>query len=321
MVKRAKYLVADLVRWVYWYPFRSLVQHLSINNIYRLAQLIGILVYLFALKRRKILERELILSLGRNLPYKKTKEIVRQSFKNFYQTQLELFLYPGLNPDRVKEMVQIEGKENLDLALKRGKGVILLFSHFGANQMIMPAIGYNGYKMNQLSGSAKHWLRLAPERANRINRKILELRYHYEQSLPARHIDVFGSLKPAIRCLKGNEILGIALDGGGGKKQLALSFLGRKAFFSAGAIELASHTGATILPTFILRQPNGRHKLIIHPQMELDTSDGHYSTQKFVKLLEFYIQRYPCHYAQFLWLAHKFTQGTETPFFADYAER
>jgi KDO2-lipid IV(A) lauroyltransferase len=321
MVKKLSYLAADCLRWAYWYPFRLLVQRLSVKNIYFLGKLMGILVYLFAIKRRKIIEQELILSLGRNLPSKKIKRIVRQSFKNFYQTQLEVFLYPKLNPDKIKETIQIEGKENLDFALSRGQGVILLFSHFGANQMIMPAIGYNGYKMNQLSGSAKHWLRIVPERANLINRKILELRWHYEQSLPARHIDVFGSLKPAIRCLKNKEILGIALDGGGGKKQLALNFLGRTASFSTGPMELAQRTNAAVLPTFIIRKSEGKHRLIIHPQINSERSNVHSDIHKFLTLLESYIKKYPCHYAQFLWLARKFTQDTDSPFFADYAGR
>lgn len=320
MIKTVKNLPVDLLRWIYWYPFRIMIQHLSFSNINRLAKLIGNLVCVFSFRRREIITRELVLSLDEYLPRQRISSIVRQSFQNFYQTQLEVFLYPRLNPDRIKEMVLIEGKENIELALKHGKGVILLFSHFGANQMIMPAIGYNGYKMNQLSGSARHWLKIMPERASLIYRKILELKWNYEYSLPVQHIDVFGSLKPVIRCLRNNEILGIAMDGGGGKKKLALNFLGRRAYFSSGSIDIARHTNAVVLPTFIVRKPDGGHRLIIHKQINFNGFDVQHNIKKFLTLLESYIKRYPCHYAQFLWLARKFTMNTETPFFADYAD-
>lgn len=321
MLKRLKSLIVDRLRWVYWYPFRITIQQLNFGNLIFVAKLTGTLVYLFASRRREIIRKELILSLGKDCHGKKLRNIVYRSFLNFYQTQLEFFLYPKLNPARVNGIVRIEGKENLDQALARGKGAILLFSHFGANQMIMPAIGYNGYKMNQLSISAEHWKSIIPENSSPINRRILKLRWEYEQSLPAKHINAFGLLRPAIKCLKNNEVLGIALDGGAGKKELRLEFLGRKASFSSGPMNLARHTGATLLPTFIIRNQDGRHKLVIHERMDPINSSEKENTQKFVALMESYIKRYPCHYAQFLWLARKFTQNTENPFFADYDQK
>ena len=101
----------------------------------------------------------------------------------------------------------------------------------GAFQMTMPVIGYTGYKMNQISASASLW---KENITSEIQRQTFDLKAKYEYTLPVKHISITSSLKPVFRALETNEIVGITVDGGGGKKVVQIKFLGRDANFQRG---------------------------------------------------------------------------------------
>jgi len=140
-----------------------------------------------------------------------------------------------------------------------------------------------------------------------------------EKSLPVKHINVFGSLKEAFACLKRNEILGVAIDGGGGKTRVALPFLGRKALFSTGAMEIALRTGCPVHPTFIVRSRAGPQTLIIEPAFDCGRPGAPDSVRRamsvFIERLEEYVYNHPDHYVNFLALRHYMALHGDTPFF------
>ena len=95
--------------------------------------------------------------------------------------ELEVLRYPTLNPSNIHDVCDVLGLEHLDLALNKGRGAILMIGHFGANQMIMPALGHRGYPIHQLSAPPTVWADILPERANPLWRQKLELRWQLEQ--------------------------------------------------------------------------------------------------------------------------------------------
>ena len=241
--------------------------------------------------------------------------IIRDALKLFCQNELEMFLYAKLNSSLIKNMVVCEGLSYINESLKQGKGVMLLFAHFGANQMIMPAIGYRGYKMSQMSAPPTVWVeKLHDKKFSPMGKRALDIRWEQELSLPVTHINIFSSLKEVFACLKRNEILGIAIDGGGGKSRVAVNFLGGKALFSTGAIEIAMRTGCVVLPIFMIKGRDGRHRMIIETPLEIIKERHEDAVEKnvtvFVKRLEEYVVRYPCHYLNFLAL-RSFMEGVD----------
>lgn len=309
----------DILLWFYWYPLRNLIQRIPVRCVYSLARISGELLYHVLHHKRKTLEEELYGIFGTNLDKKQAKIAVRRAFISLCQTEAEMMLYSEMNERNIGTFVESIGVENLDNALSGGKGVVLLFAHFGANQMIMPAIGYRGYTMSQLSARPTVWPEKLPDKKfTKMGKKALEIRWAQELSLPVTHINIFGSLKGVFTCLKRNEILGIAVDGGGGKKRVAVDFLGKKAFFSTGAMDIALRTKCTVLPTFMIRCNNGRNKMIIEEPMDIVYTDAEdpikKNTQVFVKKLEEYVRRYPSHYLNFLSL-RTFMEGIDgSPF-------
>jgi KDO2-lipid IV(A) lauroyltransferase len=241
---------------------------------------------------------------------------------NYVRNELEVLLFPILNEKNISSYVTCSGLENLEVALSRGKGVMLLFGHFGANQMVMPAIGYRGIKMSQLSAPATVWKEKLPERQfSRVEGWVLRTRWEHELSLPVKHINIFGSLKEAFLTLKRNEVLGVAIDGGGGKKRVPVDFLGRKALFSTGAMEIAQRTGCSVVPVFMVRHKDGHNNMILEPPLDLIGGEGderlRINTETFVRRLESYVLKHPDHYLNFLVLRSFMARKGDTPFMVD----
>ncbi len=251
--------------------------------------------------------------------------ILKEALRLAMFNELEVLRYPWLDPDTIDTVCEIEGREHLDAALERGRGAIVLIGHFGANQMIMPALGYSGYPMNQLSAPPTVWADILREtRTTPLWEKVLERRWELEQRLPVQHINVFQFLRPAYQCLERNEVLGLAFDGGGGTRWTQVKLLERTANVSTQPAQLWRATGAALLPTVVVRQTGTvRHRVIIEPaltwQDRRDKAEAlQVNMQAFVDRFGAWVQRYPDHYLHFM-LMRRRVRGTDVvPFFPDY---
>ncbi|MEO5358554.1 MAG: lysophospholipid acyltransferase family protein [Nitrospirae bacterium YQR-1] len=313
-------IVKDIFRFIYYYPFRYLVGVLPFTLSYLMIKTLGGIGFNFAKKK----EFAYSLEARRLFPDKgddEIRSIAKQTLLNFLQNEIETLMFPKINKDNIDWFIEYAGLENLDEALKQQRGVILLFAHFGANQMVMPAIGYKGYKMSQLGAPATVWTE--KEQVSYIKKKNMEIKWRHEQTLPVTHINVFGSLKEAFLCLKRNEILGVAIDGGGGKEWVEVEFFGKRALYSTGAIDIALRTQAVILPTFMVRKPDSRHTMIIEKPLicpegadKLQTIKNY--TASFVEALQSYVVKYPWHYIYYLaWRNMIALKGDDVPYFKD----
>lgn len=246
-------------------------------------------------------------------------DIIRDTFRLTMYNELEVLRYPYLNPATIGEVCEIVGREHLDAALAKGKGAIVLIGHFGANQMIMPALGHVGYKMNQLSAPPPVWAEILREtRTTPLWTKTLERRWELEKLLPVQHINVFRFLRPAFDALARNEVLGLAFDGGGGKKWVNVDFCGRKANFSIQPAQIWKKTGAALLPTYVLRHPGeARHKVVITEELPWAGSNEA-SLQALAQRFEQWVWEWPEHYLHFLQMRRR-VRGTDVfPLFDDY---
>ena len=294
-----KRLIKELPRWVYWYPFRMIAERIPLRFTYPMVKLTARLgIFIPQGKFRKIHE-----GLEKSFPEKPEKEIrelVYKTFENYLLNACEAFWYPKLNKERMLKMVDYQGLEKIDVALKLGKGVIIAHGHFGNEELIMPAIGYMGYKAHQL---ASRWEPISEKGVlsgliNYIRTKAFEKRIKYRESFPVNFHYVDKTLRPAIRCLQDNEVLLFAVDGREGTKWEEIEFLGRRARFSPGIVNLARITGAVILPIFLVRQADCRHRLMVHDPIPLKPDDELWALHEFIGILEQYIRKNPEQYSK-----------------------
>jgi lauroyl/myristoyl acyltransferase len=311
----------DVFLYVYWKPFKKLIQKMPPPLVYLAGSLLGLAAFLLLRGKRCAFEKEVEFILGPAIEARKKKSIVRRAFQVEAQKELEVLLFPVLSPKNISSFARIEGIEHLDRALTGGKGVMLLFAHFGANQMIMPAVGHRGYTMCQMSAPATVWKEVLPDKKfSAMEEYSLKARTDHEEKLPVKHINIFKSIKEAFRCLQRNEVLGVAVDGGGGKERISVSFLGREALLSPGPSAISRRTGCAVLPTFVLRDSRGRNRVIIEKALEIlpesaagDTTGA--MTQAFATRLQEYVSKYPEYYISFMSLRTFMARIGDVPLF------
>ncbi len=234
-------------------------------------------------------------------------EILRLAFRGSVLHNLEVLRYPALRPATVEQTCVVEGRPHLDRALEGGKGAIVLIGHFGANQMIMPALGHLGYPMSQLSAPPTVWADLLREtRTTPLWERMLARRWALEQRLPVQHINVFKFLRPAFECLKRNEVLGLAFDGGGGAGWTQGRLLARTANLSVAPLQLWRKTGAALLPGVVIYEPERRrHRVILEAPLAWERAasraeEDRVNLGRFLERFNRWVARHPDHYLPFI---------------------
>lgn len=141
--------------------------------------------------------------------------------------------------------------------------------------------------------------------------------------MPFQIVQTDENLRLIVKSLRNNGIIVIAFDGRAGNRWVPVKILKRTAHFSPGPFNLAIKTGAIILPTFVVRGKDNKHRIIFEPEMKLDRTDDkegtlNINTIKYAKIFERYLLRYPCHFAMTLYsIREEAYRGLNRPLFID----
>ena len=222
---------------------------------------------------------------------RQVKVVARQCFENLGKTAVEFMQFPRLDSKRIQRYVTFEGIEHVQQALALGKGAIILTGHFGNWELLAASISATVAPLTPI---------VRKLRSPRLNALVSS----YREKAGYRTIDRDAGVRHALRCLKRNELLGIVADVDTAVSGVFVDFFGRHAYTPYSPVAIALKTGAAILPTFIVRQPDGSHHAIIEPPLALKRTsmkekDLVVNTQKFTKIIESYIRQYP---AQWIWM-------------------
>lgn len=253
--------------------------------------MIGIIVYYFAFRYR----RQAYANIRKAFVEKKSpdeiKQITKDLFKNYGQNFIELFRMPLMNRERFGELIEVQGKENIDAALKKGRGVILLAMHFGSWEIASLSCGLLGYPYKMFANpQAKH---------SRLD----GLLNSYRSAGGSVILSEGMGPRDFVRSLKNNEVIGMVVDQGG-KEGVHVPFFGRKASMSVGAIRMGLKMDVPICFSVIVRQGQGKHRMIIHPPLALHNSGNQEQDIKgnlktVIRLMQEYIIKYPSEYMWF----------------------
>ena len=283
--------------------------------ICKVGRVAGDVIYSLNRRIREIIEVELDLLFGPKFTENRIKDITKRGVENYYMRLIEMILLGALDKESINKIVQVEGLENLDMALSKGKGVILLLSHFGSFLLPLPFLGYRGYKINQITGKQAH--------TSLIAERIWTWRRREAEKLPVKFLQADKFLRPVYKALKDNEVVAIAFDGRDGSIFRRVKILNRVALISPGPFDLAIKTGATIVPTFIARQADNTHRLMLAKPIETQKTSPF--EEKVSDILTAYshhfadyLLRYPSHSGVMLYIMKKNSLKAKTaPFFIE----
>jgi KDO2-lipid IV(A) lauroyltransferase len=155
------------------------------------------------------------------------------------------------------ELDSIEGLQHWFDAFDRGCGLIVCSAHLGNPEFLVRATAQIGFDLLVLTEP------LSPPRVNAL--------VHEARSAPGvRFVPVsLGAVREAIAHLKKGGVLAVLGDRDILHNGHPTTFFGERARLPTGAVDLALRTGAPILPTFVVRTPEGRFRVYIDPPLTL----------------------------------------------------
>jgi KDO2-lipid IV(A) lauroyltransferase len=243
--------------------------------------------YFFTPKQRKVALESLSIAFGQEKSRQEIEQIARECFMFLAKSGVELVFLMD-RPSLLKRRVEIAGRENLDTALAKGRGVILVSAHFGNFPLMLARLSLEGYKT---AGIMRFMRDARVEKVFVAKRNRLGIKTIYAQPRKA-------CVENSLRCLRNNELLFVPIDQNFGAGGVFVDFFGQKAATATGPVVLAQRTKATIIPCFILRQKDDTHKIIFEPPLTLEKGKTERETvitniQRLTNIIESYIRKYP----------------------------
>ncbi|MCK4649539.1 lysophospholipid acyltransferase family protein [bacterium] len=257
---------------------------------------IGRLAYYIDRRHRRLGLKNIAMALGKEKSPQELKRIIKENYCHIAQGGFEM-LRTLEYEKKYAHLLTIEGKENLDRALAKGKGVIGIMGHIGNITLLLRKIANEGYPASVIVKDPrdKRLARLMQELRDRSNMGTVLPR---PKSLAA---------KRALTSLKRGELLIIPIDQNAGKTGVFVDFFGRPASTPAGPVVFARRTGAPLVPMYIIRAGKKRHRLIIEPEVPLVNTgnkeeDLITNTQRLTRIIERYVRKYP---SQWWWMHNR----------------
>jgi KDO2-lipid IV(A) lauroyltransferase len=217
--------------------------------------------------------------------------LCRANVINFGRMMADYFLCAGMNAasqaDRLLE--EWRGLEHLEAARAQGRGTIVVTAHLGHWELGGVTLARHGWPLTVVT---------LEEPSTSLTRWRDACRAH----LGIRTIAVGPghpfSFVELIQTLRRNEIVAMLVDRPYAGTGAPVRFFGSHTEFSTAPALLAHHTGARVLPAFVLQKPNGRYVSFADPAIDLiEEKDSRRTlgenTQRIATIFEAIVRTHP----------------------------
>ena len=228
-------------------------------------------------------------NLRRSFPEMNTDEIIKIAkgvYRHFAMVAAEFFDLPLITKENIHEWVDVEGLENYQAAIAKGKGALSIVAHFGNWELMTIAIPLYLKPM---------YIVYRP-----LDSPVIDNMVEYVRTMQGNElIPKGGSGKQVMELLKENNIIGILSDQNvAAYEGVFVDFFGRPACTGVGLAVMAMRSSAPVIPAFMARQPSGKYKLILKPAIDVVCTDDYnadlvVNTQRFTKIVEEIVREYP----------------------------
>ena len=296
-----------LFRYLEYLIVISLIKFISILT-YKIASDIGCFLgrigYLMDAKHRGIALKNLNKAFP-DIDGRVINLIAKRAFENLGRSATEAIYIASRKPQLLhktfNQWITIEGRDNIDTASEKGKGIILVTAHFGNWELLGLSHAGNGYPLNAI---------VRPLDNPWIDRLLTSFR----SSTGARVIPKKGALKKTLRSLKNREGLMILIDQNTAQNEgVFIDFFGTPAATGRGPALIATKSGSPVIPFFIIREGKYRHRIVycheitVHKSNDIE-EDVRINTENFTKVVESYIRKYP---EQWFWMHQRWKTRPE----------
>lgn len=217
------------------------------------------------------------------------RRIARASFSRVGECAMEWFAV-SRRPDYARRVL-LEGREHLDAARAKGKGVVWVTGHVGNWELMAAATALAGYPCAVIATVVRY---------ERVNQLTIDERGRLGIATIQRETPSSG--RDLLKTLRRNDVIGILMDHDSKRIPcVQVPFFGRPAWTAIGVAELSLRFGAPAVSGFFRREPDGTMRVRIAPPIfppeDVPKADqlrvARDLTAEYTKRIEEYVRAHP----------------------------
>ena len=209
--------------------------------------------------RRQALENYAgVLHLPLNSP--EVRRVAREALAGYTKLLADFLALSRLSRDDVMRMVDWRGWDNIQAALAKGRGVIVVTPHFGNWDMAAAAAAARGLTVSAVTDAYGD---------DDLNRRVTAARERFGVHVVPLTVTAGRAVLAALRR---NEIVALVCDLAKDGRNVQVLVCGQQAMVPAGPAVLALRSGAPVVPIMCRRQPDNRYLLEVQPEIEFQPS-------------------------------------------------
>lgn len=219
-------------------------------------------------------------ALGRKPGDPEVARVAKRAFQNYGRMLMDFLLLGSLSPSEVLEKMSNDGREHIDMALTRGRGVIMALPHMGSWDMSGSYAAALGYSV----------LAVAERFPGSLNDAVIATRQRFGMNVVTLGRSAVRAITEALHA-NGVVALLCDLEQGPG---VAVRFFGHRAIVPGGPAAFALKTGAAIVPAYQYSAEPDRYHVHIEPALtwpDGETKEG--VMQRVIDRFEEFIKEHP----------------------------
>ena len=250
-----------------------------------LGRFFGGLVFYVDRRHRKIALDNLEYAFSGKRGKRELRRLGRKSFSQLGFNLVEFLRAPRFLRGVWERRFRIEGRENVEKAFGRGRGIIFVMAHFGNWE-------YLGFAPRLLSfpGAA-----VGQEIKNpAVDGLVKDIR----ETIGLELFPKFESVSSIRSYLKRNGAVAILADQRARKMNVRVDFFGRPADTTAAPAVLVLKSGAALIPVFIFYEGRGEYRIVFEDEIQIQSDPALKEavkavTQEVTSVFEKKIERWP----------------------------
>jgi KDO2-lipid IV(A) lauroyltransferase len=181
--------------------------------------------------------------------------IVRRMMRSYNRMMFEFFRLPHLGREELLRSIDVDGRQHLEQAIARGRGVIITSCHVGNWELGAVVLAHWGYAVHAVAGvQLTRWLTGAVRET--------------KEELAIHTVSPEDGFRKLLRALEQNHIIALMVDGDIYNHGVTVEMFGRDTSFPAGPGVLAQSTGAQVLSGYCERTGPGRFQIVFEPPFD-----------------------------------------------------
>ena len=180
-------------------------------------------------------------------------------FRNFSRAVTDLLRLPSMSRDELMALCRARGTENLDRALKKGRGAILFAPHLGPWELAGACMSCLGYRMNTVA---------LEHPSARVTRFLSEIR----NTWGFRDYSSRSCGTGLMRALGKGDTIVLLVDRSFSRRGMKTRFFDTDVLLPDGHVTLSLRSGAPLLPCCSWYTPDGKIEIVVGEEVRMPES-------------------------------------------------